>query len=293
MQAKNLMTLSAILDRLTTLAAIRELVELYQQPLAAERQFDLRMLVPLLEIRLRDIVSAHHALKNQLRSRREQMGNVLQQAEQILACLASMVAVMNSEDNGSKICIAAQDLMRDFRKVCLDARSMGSAMVDQEMQAICLNVALFAETHRIASDILREGLYEEDLIYKQLARITDQLAAACQSPAAGPDIHQYAAHILKMCLDLKPKAELLANQIGKISQVPLPTVLTEMARQLSGKYTALIGSFDGLLNSLYASDEQQKALAEAAAIYQYIFGKIESATAGVAAEHSDGADRAK
>lgn len=292
MQAKSLMTLSGMLDRLTSLAAIQETVELYQQPLAAEHQFDLRMLVPLLEIRLKDIVSAHHALKGQLRIRREQMGKVLQQAEQVLASMASMFAIMNSVDTSSKICINARDLMRDFRKTCLDARSIGSAMVDQEIQAISLNVTLFAETHRIANDILQEGLYEEELIYKQLAIIAAQLESY-RSSVAGPEIRKNTATVLKMLLDLKPKADLLANQVTKTSQPLLPTVLTDMARQLTEKYMRLTGSFDGLLNSIYASDGQQNALVEAAAIYQHIFGKIEGATAGVATEHVDSADETK
>lgn len=292
MQAKNLMTLSGMLDRLTSLAAIREIVELYQQPLAAEHQFDLRMLVPLLEIRLKDIVSAHHTLKSQLRTRREQMGNVLQHAEQVLACVASMVAVMNSEDTGSKTCITARDLMRDIKKTFLDTQSIGTTMVDQEIQAISLNVTLFAEMHRIANDILREGLYEEELIYKHLRIIADQLESY-QNSVSGPDIHKNTATVLKMFLDLKPKADFLANQIAKISQPLLPTVLSDMAKQLTDKYVRLTGSFDGLLNSIYASDEQQNAVVEAAAIYQYIFGKIEGATEGMATEHVDGADETK
>ena len=292
MQTKNLMTLSGMLDRLTSLTAIREIVELYQKPLTAEHQLDLRLAVPLLEIRLRDIASAHHTLKNQLRTRREQMGNMLQQAEQVLACVASMVAVLNSEDTSSKIHVATRDLMRDFKKTCLDARSIGTTMVDQEIQAISLNVTLFADTHRITNDILRDGLYEEETIYKQLANIADRLEAY-QNSAPAPDTRQNTALVLKMFLDLKPKAELLANQIAKSSQPLLPTVLTDMARQLNEKYISLTGSFDGLLNSIYACDEAQKSVVEAAAIYPYIFGKIEGTTAGVAAEKYDGANEAK
>lgn len=255
------LALSELIEHIDNPSLLKEELEQYHTILIENQQFLIPVVVPILNFRFQSIVTSYGQSISYMQQVSSELEELLTQAINVEAKLASLLAIATAKDVGSKIQVTSSNVHKHLNETNTQLKALFLQFTDQNFEESETDFTGLQTNLKKLEDLVNKGLYEDNWLIEQLTEIKEELAAFVNTSFAMEWRHQLATSF-KAYRQVCQEIEFLVAYIQKRkrSNPLLSDDLVQVSTELEELILPSLKVFTTVINSVYIYESKIKVV---------------------------------
>lgn len=133
-------TLNHLIDKINNPEVVRTQLELYNDWMEAEYEYDIKNLIPILNKRLKEVANTHSEISANHKNCTSVIENMADKSLGMVNSAASLYAVFLNLSYGEALAEELKDIESECKTVCIDAQSFMLKFLEQDLEGRSVNL---------------------------------------------------------------------------------------------------------------------------------------------------------